>query len=416
MPRLLTNITVDEVSSVTAGAGKGVKVLLMKRAHPYTVEKGELSDDVLTYLKREFSADERQAAADSGAALPDGSFPIKNKQDLHNAIQAIGRAKNRARAMAHIKSRAKALGATDMLPDSWSKRDTATVDKALTLALGALASEGGNTDDYVRLFKQFHDFLSEGSDDMTLDLSKQDLTALIAETVGKAFTDFGLVEKMTPDHAAYARNLDGDEKTHFSSMRNVERDKYMKENPLSSKDTPNEDGDTDSGEGETPDQTGGNDSAENKGKTKKRDTTVSKAEQVLKSENEELKKRLGALEEINKRAEFAKRAEDLGLPASKGEMLLKVHRGDPDAIKEMEQMIKAAVAQDQASSLFKSFGMDGGAPGSAHDELVAKAGEIRKADPKITAEAAYVKAMEAYPEIAKREKAERDARIQKIAA
>ncbi len=52
-------------------------------------------------------------------ALPDGSFPIENKSDLKNAISAYGRAKNKARAKAHIIKRAKALGATNMLPDDW---------------------------------------------------------------------------------------------------------------------------------------------------------------------------------------------------------------------------------------------------------------------------------------------------------
>lgn len=71
------------------------------------------------YMKRDFSSDERQAAADSGAALPDGSYPIKNTSDLENAIHAWGRAKpgDRGKVAAHIKSRAKSLGATDKLPD-----------------------------------------------------------------------------------------------------------------------------------------------------------------------------------------------------------------------------------------------------------------------------------------------------------
>jgi hypothetical protein len=35
------------------------------------------------------------AAAKSGAAMPDGSYPIENTKDLENAIQAIGRAPRR---------------------------------------------------------------------------------------------------------------------------------------------------------------------------------------------------------------------------------------------------------------------------------------------------------------------------------
>lgn len=68
---------------------------------------------------REFKAAARKSAAKTGAALPDGSFPIKTVQDLKNAIQALGRAKNKARAKAHIIARARALGATSQLPDGW---------------------------------------------------------------------------------------------------------------------------------------------------------------------------------------------------------------------------------------------------------------------------------------------------------
>ena len=58
--------------------------------------------------KREFTEAEREAASESGAAMPDGSFPIKTVKDLKNAIQAFGRAKDPAKAKAHIKARAKA--------------------------------------------------------------------------------------------------------------------------------------------------------------------------------------------------------------------------------------------------------------------------------------------------------------------
>lgn len=71
--------------------------------------------------KREFDTKQREDAADSGAALLDGSFPIKNVGDLKNAIQAFGRAKDKGKAKAHIVARAKALGVTGTLPDGWTK-------------------------------------------------------------------------------------------------------------------------------------------------------------------------------------------------------------------------------------------------------------------------------------------------------
>lgn len=51
--------------------------------------------------------------------MKDGSYPIRNTKDLQNAIQAIGRAKNPAATKAHIKSRAKSLGATSLIPQDW---------------------------------------------------------------------------------------------------------------------------------------------------------------------------------------------------------------------------------------------------------------------------------------------------------
>ena len=59
-------------------------------------------------------------------AMDDGSFPIKTKKDLENAVQSYGRAKDKDKAKAHIIARAKALDAEDMLPDDWKKNDKAS--------------------------------------------------------------------------------------------------------------------------------------------------------------------------------------------------------------------------------------------------------------------------------------------------
>jgi len=70
-------------------------------------------------VARDFNTSERKAAAKTGAAMPDGSFPIKNEADLKNAIRLAGNAKNPAAARAHIKKRAAALGLGDRIPDTW---------------------------------------------------------------------------------------------------------------------------------------------------------------------------------------------------------------------------------------------------------------------------------------------------------
>lgn len=112
----LRDLTVRFGSLVDKGAGQDVRVLL---------------------FKRDYSTDQRDQMAQAGEAMPDGSFPIANTADLKNAIQSIGRAKDRAAAMAHIKRRAKALGAMDMLPPDWmGKRDD---DAAVSALIDAAA-------------------------------------------------------------------------------------------------------------------------------------------------------------------------------------------------------------------------------------------------------------------------------------
>lgn len=86
-------------------------------------DENELADEV----RKDYSDADRKKMAKSGQALPDGSYPIADVQDLKNAIQAIGRAKNPAAAKAHIIKRARALGATNLLPDGWTKQSNSTV-------------------------------------------------------------------------------------------------------------------------------------------------------------------------------------------------------------------------------------------------------------------------------------------------
>ncbi len=80
------------------------------------MSKGAEADGEEDAEKRTFSAKERERLARTGEALPDGSFPVVTRADLKNAISAFGRAGNKAQVARHIKKRAKALKATDLLP------------------------------------------------------------------------------------------------------------------------------------------------------------------------------------------------------------------------------------------------------------------------------------------------------------
>lgn len=65
--------------------------------------------------EKTYTAKEREKAT----TMADGSFPIDNVADLKRAISSFGRAKNKPAVKAWIKKRAKALGATDLLPEDW---------------------------------------------------------------------------------------------------------------------------------------------------------------------------------------------------------------------------------------------------------------------------------------------------------
>lgn len=61
----------------------------------------------------------RDDYARTGMAMPDGSYPITDIEDLQNAIQAVGRAKDIDAVRQHIIARAKQLNAMHLLPEHW---------------------------------------------------------------------------------------------------------------------------------------------------------------------------------------------------------------------------------------------------------------------------------------------------------
>jgi hypothetical protein len=67
----------------------------------------------------ELDTEERRRLADQGKALPDGSFPIRNREDLQDAIQSFGRANDKDEAKRWIKRRARELNAEAELPEDW---------------------------------------------------------------------------------------------------------------------------------------------------------------------------------------------------------------------------------------------------------------------------------------------------------
>jgi hypothetical protein len=133
----------------------------IEKLEKLTTPKEELEARVASALAKmqEFgyiSRDERTKLAEKGQALPDGSYPIRNVEDLRNAIQAYGRSKpeDRAKVRKHIEKRARQLNFPHLIPDEWAKKShavTASVDdlKARVLAAQEALGKTFATEDEV---------------------------------------------------------------------------------------------------------------------------------------------------------------------------------------------------------------------------------------------------------------------------
>lgn len=85
----------------------------------YGVEMTAEDVETLAVVEFDYNAEQRRAMAKNGEALPDGSFPIANCSDAEKAIHAQGRAQDQGKAVAHIKTRVKALGCSGTIFDNY---------------------------------------------------------------------------------------------------------------------------------------------------------------------------------------------------------------------------------------------------------------------------------------------------------
>lgn len=92
-----------------------------------------------------YKQDDRDQMAKSGAAMPDGSYPIADSEDLDNAIHAVGRGGADHDAIRkHVIKRAQDLKLSSKIPDNWNSDGSlkSAVSDALDLdAISALLAD-----------------------------------------------------------------------------------------------------------------------------------------------------------------------------------------------------------------------------------------------------------------------------------
>lgn len=132
-------VTLTNVHTADSDEAQSRIAELMARVEPSRVRRdAELSSrsDALMARMESFgyvSKKTREQAAESGEALPDGSYPIRNETDLKNAIRAYGRAKDseRSKVRKHIMKRARALGKADLVPSEWKSAASDAITASL---------------------------------------------------------------------------------------------------------------------------------------------------------------------------------------------------------------------------------------------------------------------------------------------
>jgi len=67
----------------------------------------------------DLSAAARHLAAAEGDALPDGSYPVRDLDELHKAIHAVGRSKHPVEVRRYLIRRAHELGHPELIPPIW---------------------------------------------------------------------------------------------------------------------------------------------------------------------------------------------------------------------------------------------------------------------------------------------------------
>ena len=326
----------------------------------------EVRELIAAVKKRDFSAKERKTDARSGAAMPDGSFPIEDAGDLANAMRLAGHAKDPSAARRHIKARAKALGLESHLSGAYSKAVIEQVDRVLDkLALDAVA-KGGLTTDLLQADIDANEYL-DGV--LPAEIVKAHRAASSGRTAQGAdmTTDIEKAKGLKEKHRAYYADLNEQEKEDFLAMSEAERDKKVGKNP-DDKDQKATDPKGDKADKRADDL------------AKRLDDAVAKAaaqEAIIKS-----------LQEERDIAAFGKRAVGLGLEEVHGEVLRKAYSSDKAAIGQLEALLKGLTEQVRTGKVFAEFGSAGaGAPATAKAEMDALTADVAKRDGISTAKA-----------------------------
>jgi hypothetical protein len=246
--------------------------------------------------------------------------------------------------------------AVDALKKAFRAESYDDVDKALATFEDALATEVdvGKTD-------------ADSNQEDTMDPTA--LAAMINKAVGDALAPVHAelaVLKMDPDMNGFMEKLSDEDRKSFMGMSMDERKKYMAGKMKKSDDTVDI--------------------------TKAVEDAVAKAVEPLRAENNRLAKALADQESAVRIGKLAEELVNAGVP--KAEEMAKHLDSLPEvAHKALKDTLVATAKAAETAGLFREVGNSGeGAGNDPYAQLMAKAEELRKADPTLTKEQAFDKA------------------------
>lgn len=434
--RRLTAMTLGKIAAVDRPCQEHATMTIVKRADdgdgPDAEDAADEAADAEAdaYLKRAFTADERQALAGSGAAMKDGAFPISSKADLKNAVRAFGRAKNKAATKKHIIARAGKLDATDLLPDGWVAKaiddepdgpddEAAETElqkglqaalEAAGLALASVFDTGSQVDKAALLSETLNAFTThaqglvsgsvqkttgahEAGTQMTTETIKKSLglpatatdadveKALTEQTAAfaKAQADLAIA-KMSDKHKAFAdaKGMTGDKLAAFAGKTADERDAHMAENPIAKS----------------------ADALE----IEKRDTVIAK----MAADLEVLNKR-AEISEIAKRLNDASDGKYIGKAEDDAALIYDLGKSDKTAAEAMEKRLTGLSLQVVKGGLLTEIGSAAAGISKAADGIETAAKALMAATPGMSIQKARTLARAQNAELAKQEHAEAEA-------
>lgn len=182
-----------------------------------------LGSDVKASL---FSAAQRREMAAAGLAMPDGSFPVSDQQDLEAGIAVLEKAAGDfPDARAHLVARATALDLVDILPDEWGaatalQKGLGTVSRlaelldALTWLSKSVVYEASEEADGSSLPGRLTIWLAQGASILTDMATEETAEAVAMLQAAVAALPAVIVAEVAEDGAGDAGDADDMEKSH----------------------------------------------------------------------------------------------------------------------------------------------------------------------------------------------------------